>query len=245
MENIFAVQDEIAASVAGALKVALEGDATPKVAQTNPEAYNEYLQARYFLDRRGKEDLEKAAGYFGQTLRIDPNYARAWAGMSAVHTIQADNGYLPVEEGYARARKEAEKALELDPNLAEAHAQMGWIKTIYDWDWIGADAAYKRGLELEPANADVVRRAASLAGTLGRLEESVALARKAISLDPLNVTAHFRHGLQAYYAGLERAYQTAGRRPDRTERRSAAAQSGARSALPRLPEKNETARGLI
>ena len=160
MENIFAVQDEIAGSVAGALKVALEGGQTPKAQQTNPEAYNAYLQGRYFYDRRSKEDLEKAIGYYEQALQIDPNYARAWAGLSEVHSAQADCGYVPVDEGYAKARKEAEKALELDPNLAEAHAQMGWIKMNYDWDWSGADAAYKRALELEPANADVVRGAA-------------------------------------------------------------------------------------
>ena len=129
MENIFAVQDDIAGSVAGALKVALEGGQTPKAQQTNPEAYNAYLQGRYFYDRRSKEDLEKAIGYYEQALQIDPNYARAWVGLSEAHSRQADSGYVPVDEGYAKARKEAEKALELDPNLAEAHAAMGWIKT--------------------------------------------------------------------------------------------------------------------
>ena len=89
MENIFAVQDEIAGSVAGALKVALEGGQSPKTQQTNPEAYNAYLQGRYFYDRRSKEDLEKAIGYYEQALQIDPNYARAWAGLSAVHALQA------------------------------------------------------------------------------------------------------------------------------------------------------------
>ena len=201
MENIFAVQDDIAASVAGALKVTLEGGQTPKAQQTNPEAYNAYLQGRYFFDRRSKEDLEKAIGYYEQALQIDPNYARAWVGLSAVHSRQADHGYLPVDEGYAKARKEAEKALELDPNLAEAHAHMGWIKRIYDWDWTGADAAYKRALELEPANADVVRGAAVLAATLGRFDEAIALDRRAIELDPLRVAAHANLGLRAYYAG--------------------------------------------
>ena len=86
MENIFAVQDDIAASVAEALKVTLEGGQTPKAQQTNPEAYNAYLQGRYFFDRRSKEDLEKAIGYYEQALQIDPNYARAWVGLSAVHS---------------------------------------------------------------------------------------------------------------------------------------------------------------
>jgi TolB-like protein len=156
MENIFAVQDDIALSVAGALKATLEGEPA-KTKETNPEAYNAYLQGRYFLDRRNKEDLEKAIRYYEQALRIDPNYARAWAGLSAVHFRQGDWGYVPLDEAYAKARKEAEKALELVPNLAEAYVQVGQIKIVYDWDWTGADVAYKRALELEPANAWPIR----------------------------------------------------------------------------------------
>ena len=88
MENIFAVQDEIAGSVAGALKVALEGGQAPKTQQTNPEAYNAYLQGCYFYERRSKEDLEKAIGYLERSLQIDPNYARAWVGLSKLHTLK-------------------------------------------------------------------------------------------------------------------------------------------------------------
>jgi TolB-like protein len=114
MENIFAVQDDISASVAAALKATLEGQPA-KTKETNPEAYNAYLQGRYFYDKRSKEDLEKAIGYFQQAMKIDPNYARAWVGLAMVHSRQADWGYVPLEEGYAKARKEAEKALERDP----------------------------------------------------------------------------------------------------------------------------------
>src|SRR4029079_8641830 len=109
--------------------------------------------------RRTKEDLEKALVYFQKSLQIDPKYARAWIGLSGVHISQADFGYLPVDEGYAKARKETGNALELDPNLAVAHSQMGRIKWSYDWDWAGADATCKRALELEPENAIVVHNA--------------------------------------------------------------------------------------
>ena len=121
MQNIFAVQDDIATSVAGALKVTLEGGESPKTQQTNPEAYNAYLQGRYFFDRRRKEDLEKAIGYYQQALRIDPNYARAWVGLSrsiAVRRMRLRAG----RRSYVKARKEAQKSMELDSNLAEAHA---------------------------------------------------------------------------------------------------------------------------
>ena len=200
MDNIFAIQDEITSSVADALRVTLQGE-KPGVKETNPEAYNAYLQGRYFFDRRSKEDLEKAIGYFEQALQIDPNYARAWRGLSAVHMSQADTGYVPVDEGYAKARREVQKALELDPNLAEAHASMGGIKTNYDWDWGGADVTFKRALELEPSNVAVLRGTASLAFTLGRFGEAIALNNTAIELDPLRVAAHTNLGFYLYYAG--------------------------------------------
>jgi serine/threonine protein kinase/tetratricopeptide (TPR) repeat protein len=200
LENIFAVQDNIANSVAEALKVTLEGIQTTKAKQTNPEAYNAYLQGRYFFDRRSKEDLEKAIGYFEEALKIDPNYARAWAWLSAVHSRQ-DIAYVSLDEGYAKARKEVEKALQLDPNLADAHAQIGWIKRNYDWDWTGADASYKRALKLEPANADAIRGAAVLAATLGRFDEAMTLDYRAIELDPLRIATYNNLGLHAYRAG--------------------------------------------
>jgi eukaryotic-like serine/threonine-protein kinase len=201
MDNIFAIQDEITSSVADALQATLQGQQTPKTQKTNPEAYNAYLQGRYFYDRRSKEDLEKAIGYFEQALRIDPNSARAWVGLSDTHSRQADRGYIPVNESYTIARQEADKALELDSNLAEAHAAIGWIKTFHDWDWPGADAAYKKALELEPANADIIRRAAVLAATLGRFDEAISLDHRAIQLDPLRVTTLFNLGIHTFYAG--------------------------------------------
>lgn len=201
MENIFAVQDEIAASVADALKATLEGSQISKTQQTNPEAYNAYLQGRYFADRRTKEDSEKAINYFEQALRIDPNYARAWVGLSFVHRDQAGLGYIPIEEGVEKARKEVQKALEIDPNLAEAYVQMARIKTFFDWDWTGADAALKKALELDPANADVFRGAGTLASTLGRFDEAITLTRRAIELDPLRTAAYNNLGIYTYNAG--------------------------------------------
>jgi TolB-like protein len=208
IDDIFAVQDEIARSVAGSLKVALLGErATKPAAQVkNAEAYNAYLQGRYFLDRRGKESTEKAVGYFEQAIKLDPGYAPAWVGLAATYGFQADAGYLPVREGYRKAREAAERALALDANLAEAHAAMGWIKATYDWDWGEADASYQRALALEPGNAGVVRGAAWLASTLGRLEEALELDRRAIKLDPLSAQAYDSLGSHAYYSGrLEEA----------------------------------------
>ena len=145
MDNIFAVQEDIAASVGGALNATLERGQPPKVQETEPAAYNAYLQGRHFFDRGSRENVEKAIDYYEQALRIDPEYARAWVGLAVAHSRQGDWGFVPVDEGYGKARREVEKALQLDPNLAEAHGAMGRIKTLYDWDWTGADAVVPPG----------------------------------------------------------------------------------------------------
>jgi serine/threonine protein kinase len=201
LNDIFAVQDDIARSVGEALKVKLLGEKRSSSKSANAEAYNAYLQGRYFTDRRSQEDLKKASQYYEQALKIDARYAPARVGLAVVSYRQAGWGYVQVDEGYRKAREEVEKALELDPKLAEAHAALGWIKSHYDWDWAGADASYKRAMELEPGNANVVRQAAGLAATLGRFEEAIALDHRAADLDPLSVTVHYYAGIHAYYAG--------------------------------------------
>jgi len=203
MNDVFAVQEDIARSVAGSLKVTLLGGKTamPSAQGTNADAYNAYLQGEYFLKRHGKENLEKAIAYYDQAIKLDPGYAPAWVGLAAARSNQADRGYLPVEEGYRKAREAAERALALNANLADAHAAMGGIKMSYDWDWTGADTSYQRALALEPGNAKFVRNAAVLAKTLGRLDEALTQDRRAVELDPLSVPAHNTLGLAAYYAG--------------------------------------------
>jgi serine/threonine protein kinase/TolB-like protein/Tfp pilus assembly protein PilF len=203
LKNVFAVQDEIARAVAGSLKVALLGGrtATPSAHGTNADAFNAYLQGRYFFQRGGKSNLEKAVGYYERAIKLDPSYAPPWVGLAYVHSSQADVGYLPADESYRMARVAAERALALDANLADAHAAMAWIKLSYDWDWAGADDSYKRVIALEPGNAIAVRGASRLALTLGRFDEALALSRRAIILDPLNASNYFNLGLSASYAG--------------------------------------------
>jgi serine/threonine protein kinase/TolB-like protein/Flp pilus assembly protein TadD len=208
LDDIFAVQAEISRSVAGALRIALLGKSVSgSASQTkDPEAYNAYLQGRYFYGRRGKEDLERSVGYYTAAIERDPGYAAAWAGLAEAHHRQADNGYLPVEEGYQMARRETERALALDDSLALAHCEMGWIQRAHDWDWEAADASYQRALQLDPGSRPALIGAAILAFNLGRLDEAIALGKKVASLDPLNVATLSNLGLHALFAGrLEEA----------------------------------------
>jgi serine/threonine protein kinase/Tfp pilus assembly protein PilF len=202
LDDIFAVQQDIADSVTNALKVALLGEKFQSSASrsTNAEAYNAYLQGRYFFELRSKEDLEKAVVYFERAIELDPKYAQAWASLASIRGRQADRGYLPLDEGYRKAEEAVGKAIALDENLAEAHAAFGRIKTIYDWDWAGADTEYKRALALDPGNANVLRQAATLGATLGRFDEAITMSRKAIEHDPLSVPAYNNLGIHFYYA---------------------------------------------
>ena len=201
MTDIFGVQEEIAHAIIGSLKITLLGN-KPEMpsAKPNPEAYNAYLQGRYLADRPNKENLRTAVAYFERAVALDPGYAPPWVQLGESHTRQAGLGYIPGEEGYRKAREAITHALALDPDLGEAHAAMGRIELIHDWDWAQADVSFKRALKLEPGNASVIGRAGDLARTLGRWDQAIALFRRAIEIDLLNPLTHYNLGMALYYA---------------------------------------------
>jgi tetratricopeptide (TPR) repeat protein len=186
LDDIFVVQDDIAGEVVKALQVTLLG--TQLATRSRPqdsEAYNLALQGRFFLERRGKQDLERSVGYFRQALERDPGYAPAWAGLSQAYARQADSGFASTADGYGRAREAAKKALALDSECVDAHLAMSRIHSSYDWDWAAADASVRRALELKPGSAEALRLAGQQAATLGRWSEAIDLANRAIERDPL------------------------------------------------------------
>ena len=216
LEDIFAVQDDIAQSVVTELRTTLLGEAadagaaskaTAQVAAavkgraSDPEAYRLYLQARYFIDRYRREDTTKGIGYLKQALVLDPAFALAWAELGAAYSSEAGKGWAPVTEGFARAREAVQRALALEPDLPEAHAQLGWIQIYHDRDWHGAEASYRRALELAPGNASVLRRSGALGLNAGRFDEAIALGRQSLQHDPLNTTAHHNLGINFYASG--------------------------------------------
>lgn len=204
LEDVFAVQSEIAASVVDALKVTLLGDPL-SMQQTSPEVYNFYLKARYFDNLKGKENWDKAVSNYQQALAIDPDYAPAWAGLSVTYRYQANIGLRDFDEGMALARDAVQRALALDENLAIAWSSLGQIEMLDAWDWTAADRAIQKALQLEPGNADVLNNAAGLAHVLGRLDEVITLLQRAIVLDPLS---------QSSQNGLGLAYMNSGRLDD-------------------------------
>jgi len=216
LNDVFAVQDDIARAITGELKVRLLNAGGGSVPQrgVSAEAYNAYLQGRYFYERRTHDDLSRAYEYFQQAVKLDPNYARGWSALAWVLITRGEGAEgSTFEEGYRDGRTAAERALQLDPGLAEAHAAIGRIKRGYEWDWAGADAAFQKALALEPQNSVVLLGASSLQASLGHFDEAVALNRRAVEIDPLSVTAHVALGMHAYYAGQQElaidAYQKA------------------------------------
>jgi adenylate cyclase len=215
--DIFAVQDDIAQSVVKELRLALldkrdspasaavkaEVQAAAKGRGENAEAYRLYLQGRSLVARRTQANVSTGIECLRQVVSIDPEYALAWAALSSAEAIAAGSGgWTPFDEGYGRAREAAERALALEPDLAEGHAALAEVYSGYDWDWSRADRSTRRALELAPGSVDAVLAGAALTGNLGRLEEALALCRRAIALDPLNVRGHRYLGIYSLFAGM-------------------------------------------
>src|SRR5690349_10914959 len=174
MDDIFKIQDEIAGEVVKELKVKLLG-AAPKVRTTDPKAYALYLQARELARQKTPEALTKSDALYQQALEIDPRYAPAWDQLANNFISKTGMGLLSSQEGFARAREAAEKAVAGDPDYALAHTRLGWIAMTADNDPAGAARHYQRALALDPTDFSVLGNAASFLSTLGRLDEGLTL----------------------------------------------------------------------
>ena len=183
------VEDEVANAVAREIRVRLTSQQQEDLARShpvNPEAFDAFLQGYHFFQGSTDKDADMAAKYFERATQFDTSYALAWAWLSRARNWQANEGLIPMEEGRRLAREAVERALSLNPNLAEAHAQMGRIKQQVDYDWAGANASFQRAVILEPGNPEYLGLAAWSAAILGRFDETLQLPRRGVDLDPLN-----------------------------------------------------------
>jgi TolB-like protein/DNA-binding winged helix-turn-helix (wHTH) protein/Flp pilus assembly protein TadD len=203
-KDILNVEDEVAKAVAREIRVRLTSQQQEDLARShpvNPDAFDAYLQGYHFFQGRTDKDADMAAKYFERATQLDPSYALAWAWLSRARNWQANEGLIPMEEGRRLAREAVERALSLNPNLTEAHAQMGRLKIAVDYDWAGANASFQRAVELEPGNPEGVILAALSAAELGRFDEALQLGRRAVDLDPLNADSWGNLGEIEFYAG--------------------------------------------
>ncbi len=187
--DILKVEDEVASAVARAVQLHLTSPQQaelPQLPPVNPDAFDAYLQGYYFFERNTDKDTETALKYFERATQLDPSYALPWVWVSRIRNFQVNVSLIPHEEGRREAREAIERALALNPNLAEAHIQMGRIKEQADFDWAGANTSFQRAIALEPGNPEALRLAADSAVYLGRFDDALQLDRRAVDLDPLN-----------------------------------------------------------
>jgi DNA-binding winged helix-turn-helix (wHTH) protein/TolB-like protein/Tfp pilus assembly protein PilF len=188
--NIFAVQDRISEQVARALTLTLssaEKELLVKRYTENSEAYQLYLKGRYFWNKRTVEGLMKGISYFNEAVEKDQSYALAYVGLADSYSLLSDYNGLPPNEAYPQAKRAAERALELDDQLAEAHAALAFIKASYDWDWPGAEREYRRAIELNPNYETAHQWYAEYLSGMGRHGEAVAEIRRAREINPLSL----------------------------------------------------------
>lgn len=211
LENIFVVQDEIAAAVVDALKVTLLGAPAPIAKEANAEAYALYLQGRYWYNLSGEDNAAKSMQVYQQAIDIDPGYAPAWAGLSISTIFMAGQGWIDLKSGVTKAREAAEKSVTLDPGLALGWVSLSEIQYYYDWNWEAAIQSMQMALKLEPNASYVLRSAGRISKDQGQLERAVSFYRQAIAVDPLNqrLLDSFSGALEA--AGLLQEAEQIGR----------------------------------
>lgn len=209
LEDIFAVQSEIAQKVAAELEVQINKSEKlnlAKKATDSKEAYTLYLEGRHFLNTRTEENLKKAIERFEKALEKDPQYALSYTGVADSYAVLALLEFLPPTEAFPEARTAAEKALEIDNRLAEAHTSLGVVRFQYDWDWEGAENEFKRAIQLNPSYAAARQFYADFLKSQGRFEEALSEMSQASALDPLSLSINTGLGHVLY---LSRQYDRA------------------------------------
>jgi serine/threonine protein kinase/Flp pilus assembly protein TadD len=206
--DVMAVQEEIAWQISEALRLRLsqkQKKTLRKRPTVNAEAYHEYLRGRHFWHNWGPDNLKRAVEHFQKALEHDPSYALAYAGLGHAYGALAYYSVLAPAEGFPRARAAAERAIELDSRLADAHATLALERLFWGWDWRAADEAYRRAMELNPDEPIVLTMFALYHSTCGRHDEALALSRKAYKLDPLSPFVGIGVGWAHHFAGQHEA----------------------------------------
>jgi TolB-like protein/Flp pilus assembly protein TadD len=207
--HVFAVEDAIATKVAQALLSTMASSAEPQPLASNfprrytenNEAYQAYLKGRHFWNKRTTASFQQAVIHFQQALRLDPNYALAYVGLADTYTLLSFFTIAAPGEAFPKAKEAASRALAIDPRLAEAYVALGQVKSVYEWDWRGAEEQFQQGLALN-ANDPYLHHWRSLnLMAMGRLEEARVAMRQALSLDPLLLITNVNLGRIDYYAG--------------------------------------------
>jgi TolB-like protein/DNA-binding winged helix-turn-helix (wHTH) protein/Flp pilus assembly protein TadD len=183
--DVLALQDDVASDIAKQIESRLGGpkaSALPKAVTVSLEAYETYLKANYYFD---DFDLQKSVEYYNEAIKLDPNYAPAYAHMALAYSFMAFFGGVSPTEGWGKVKEAATLAVQKDERLPEGHGALALAKLHYDWDFAGAEREFKRALDLNPSNADIRHDYAHYLMAMGRMAESEAESKRAVELDPM------------------------------------------------------------
>jgi serine/threonine protein kinase/Tfp pilus assembly protein PilF len=204
LSDVTSLEPDLTRDIVENLKLKLSGAQQNLVAQRstqNSEAYQLYLQGRFFWNRRTAGGLNKAIDYFQQAIAKDPNYALAYSGLAdSYFSLARNTAVLSPREAGAKARQAAEKALELDPSLSEVHASMGLVLLIFEWDFAQAEREFRRAIDLNSGYPYAHVWYAELLYGTGRYEESIMENRKAVALEPFTSNLKVNLGLSLMHA---------------------------------------------
>jgi TolB-like protein/DNA-binding winged helix-turn-helix (wHTH) protein/Flp pilus assembly protein TadD len=202
LKDVLAVQGSVVGSIANEIHIVLTEDQKKRLAssrQTVPEAYEAYLKGRYYWNKRTGDSIAKAEQYFQQAIDRDPTFAAAYSGLADCNSGLAWHGFKSPAEALPKAYAAARKAVEIDPQSAEAHASLGLVLS-HRWEWAGAEAEFRRALGLDPQYANAHHWYGDYLSIRGRHDEALAEARRALELDPLNLMISTWVGLRYYMA---------------------------------------------
>jgi tetratricopeptide (TPR) repeat protein len=201
--DVFALQDEISVAIADALRVTLSGATAPVLPRrptANVEAYQLYLKGRHAWNRRYQGGLQKAMEYYREAIAIDPHYAPPYAGLADAFNTLASYDYMPPREAFPRTISAAKKALELDPDLAEAHTSLAWATAQFERKWDEALAGFRKAEALKPEYALTQVWHALVLSQLGRHDQAIARIARALELDPVDLPTSAIRGWISYFA---------------------------------------------
>jgi eukaryotic-like serine/threonine-protein kinase len=201
--DIFAVQEEISRKISERLKVKLTGADEERLSKrytNDTEAYQLYLKGRYFWNKRDEAGLRNGIKYFREAEEKDPSYALAYSGLADSYALLCDIGAAAPNDHMPNAKEAAERALDIDPNLAEGYTSRAFIKLAYDWDWRGAESDFKRALELNPRYATAHQWYASYLTQMGKYDLARREIEQAQTLDPLSPIISANSGLYLFFA---------------------------------------------
>jgi serine/threonine-protein kinase len=203
MSDLQSMQAQISRDISEKLPQNLSGEVREEIQKqhtTDPAAYQLFLEGRYHLNKRTRENFQLAIGSFQTAIAKDPDFAAAYAGLADGFILNCNWGFLPPDQGFPRAKEAAERALELDPKLAEAHTSLGFILSTYEWKWSEAESRFQTAISLNP-NYTTAYQWYGLSLTLqGRFDEAMIQIRKAQQLDPLSLIISSNAGYTLYFA---------------------------------------------